>query len=232
MNMETNGKTLPNTGFNDIDFGSGIRQNDGILSVYWPDGVRLKLQKDWMYLLTIERDGYIFTRQRFKKLDHQLLIWVERFAKDISAGRYKTKKTEKEMILDIITKRNLVSFMNNTKWQELRVGMLNEMPFVPPYEYKTLFDDNNYILEEYVQHLIKNEGPNCFYSLDEESFNFLNYKAMEWLKVRPRFFMEDGGLLVKKKVWYDCEKEFIEILKKYSIPYELENGVYTIYGYR
>ena len=53
MNMETNGKTLPNTGFNDIDFGSGIRQNDGILSVYWPDGVRLKLQKDWMYLLTI-----------------------------------------------------------------------------------------------------------------------------------------------------------------------------------
>lgn len=55
---------------------------------------------------------------------------------------------------------------------------------------------------------------------------------IEWLKVRPCFFTEDGGQLAKKKVWYDCEKEFTEILKKYSIPSELQNGVYTIYGYK
>ena len=91
--METDGKTLPDISFNDIDFGSGIRQNDGMLSVLWPDGVCLKLQKDWAYSLTVERDGYIFTRQRFKKKDNQLLIWVERLAKDISNGRYKTKKS-------------------------------------------------------------------------------------------------------------------------------------------
>lgn len=230
--METDGTTIPDTSFNAVDFGSGKRQKDGILSVRWPDGVCLKIQKDWIYSLTIERDGYIFTRQRFKKNDKQLLIWVERMAKDISNGRYTTKKTEKEIILDIITKRNLASFMNNTKWRELRIGMRKELPFIPPYEYKTLFDDSNYISEDYVQYLIKNEGPNCFCSLDEESFNFLNYKAIEWLKVRPRFFTEEGGQLVKKKVWYDCEKEFTEILKKYSIPYELKNGVYTIYGYK
>ena len=43
--METDGKTLPDISFNDIDFGSGIRQNDGMLSVLWPDGVCLKLQR-------------------------------------------------------------------------------------------------------------------------------------------------------------------------------------------
>lgn len=96
--METDGTTIPDTSFNAVDFGSGKRQKDGILSVRWPDGVCLKIQKDWMYSLTIERDGYIFTRQRFKKNDKQLLIWVERMAKDISNGRYTTKKTEKEII--------------------------------------------------------------------------------------------------------------------------------------
>ena len=39
-----------------------------MLSVLWPDGVCLKIQKDWVYSLTVERDGYIFTRQRFKRM--------------------------------------------------------------------------------------------------------------------------------------------------------------------
>lgn len=232
MEMTNNREILPDTNFNDIDFGSGIRENDGILSVRWPDGVHLKLRKTWAYMLTIERDRYIFWHQIFKKNDTGLLIWVERLARDISNGRYTTKKTEKERIIDIITNRNLTSYMNSTKWRELRTGMLDELPFVPPYEYKTLFDESDYITKDYVQHLILNEGPSGFYSLDAESFNFLDYKAIEWLKVRPRFFTEEGGQLVKKKIWYDCEQEFTEILKKYSIPYEMQNGIYTIYGYK
>lgn len=92
--METDGTTIPDTSFNAVDFGSGKRQKDGILSVRWR-WCMLKIQKDWMYSLTIERDGYIFTRQRFKKNDKQLLIWVERMAKDISNGRYTTKKPKK-----------------------------------------------------------------------------------------------------------------------------------------
>lgn len=230
--MTTDREILSDTSFNDIDFGSGIRQNDGMLTVRWPDGVSLKLQKNWAYHLIIERDGYIFKHQIFRQNNTQILIWIKRFAKDISNGKYKTKKTEKERILEIIIKRNLSSYMNNTKWRELRTAMLDEMPFVPPYDYKTLFDDSDYISKDYVQHLIKNEGPSCFCSMDAESFNFLNYKAIEWLKVRPRFFTEEGGNLVKKNVWYDCEKEFVEILTKYSIPYEAQNGVYTIYGYK
>lgn len=122
--------------------------------------------------------------------------------------------------------------MNNTKWCTFRKAMLEEMPFEPPYDYKTLFDDSDYILRDYIQYLINNEGPSSFCSFDEESFNYLNYKAIEWVKIRPRFFTQEGGKLVKNNIWHDGEKEFVEILKKYKIPYELENGVYTIYGYK
>lgn len=102
--------------------------------------------------------------------------------------------------------------MNSTKWREFRTAMLYEMPFE--------------------QHLMRNEGPNSFCSFDEESFNFLHYKALEWVKVRPRFFSLEGGQLVKQKIWHDSEEKFIEILIKYTIPYEMENGVYTIFGYK
>lgn len=230
--MGTDRTTISNVCFDEVDFGNGVRQTDGILSVRWSDGVYLKLQNSWAYHLTIERDKYIFKHQIFRKKDDQLLLCVKRWAKDISDGRYKTKKTGRERIFDIIVKKNLTSYMNDTKWREFRTAMLKEMPFQPPYDYKTLFDDSDYISKSYVQHLIKNEGPNYFCSFDEESFNFLLYKAIEWVKVRPRFFTLEGGQLVKKKIWYDSENKFIEILRKYNIPYELENGVYTIYGYK
>lgn len=230
--MGADSLTMPDTFFDGVDFGSGVRQAGGILSVRWPGGVSLKLQSSWAYHLNIERDGCILKHQIFRKNDAQLLLWVKRWARDISDGRYNTKKTGSEQIFEIIATRNLTSYMNNTKWREFRTAMLHEMPFEPPYDYKTLFDDNDYISKDYVQHLINREGPASFSSFDEESFNFLNYKAIEWVKVRPRFFTQEGGHLVKRNIWYDCEKEFAEILRKYTIPHELEHGVYTIYGYK
>lgn len=230
--MVNDNTTMSDTFFAGVDFGNGIKQAEGILSVRWPDGVYLKVQKSWAYYLKIERNGCILMHQTFRKNDALLLLWVQRWAHDIADGRYKTKQTERERIADIIVRRNLTSYMNDTKWQEFRSAMFNAMPFQPPYDYKTLFDDSNYIAKNFVQHLINNEGPNSLCSFDPESFNFLNYKAIEWVKVRPRFFTQQGGHLVKKKVWYDCEQEFVEILRKYNIPYELANGVYTIYGYK
>lgn len=64
--MTNDSKTFADTRFKDIDFGSGIRQNDGMLTVRWTDGVYLKLRKTWAYSLTIERNGYIFRHQIFR----------------------------------------------------------------------------------------------------------------------------------------------------------------------
>ena len=227
-----NCKSLSDMCFDEIDFGDGVRQPEAILSVCWPGGVCLKLNNTWAYHLTIEREGSVFKHQSFRKKDEQILLCVKQWTKDICDGKYKSKKTEREQIYEIVTQRKLTSYMNSTKWREFRTAMLYEMPFEPPYDYKTLFDERDYISKDYVQYLIKNEGPHSFCSFDEESFNFLDYKSLEWVKVRPRFFSLEGGQLVKQQIWHDSEIEFVEVLNKYSISYELDNGVYTIYGYK
>ena len=38
--------------------------------------------------------------------------------------------------------RQLCSYMNDTKWNELRDAMLNEMPFQPAFTVKFIFDRN------------------------------------------------------------------------------------------
>lgn len=230
--MDEAQRVLSGEQFDEVDFGNGIRMLEGILSVRWPGGVCLKLSYTWAYHLTIERDGSSFKHQIFRKEDNQILNYVKRWVKDICNGRYSRKKTDQEQIQEVIIHRNLTSYMNNTKWKKFRNAMLKEMSFQPPYDYKTLYDESEYSAEGYMQYLMKNEGPHSFSSFDVESFNFVDYKSLELVKVRPRFFSLEGGILVKKQIWHDSEKEFVEILKKYNIPYELENGVYTIYGYK
>lgn len=127
-----------------------------------------------------------------------------------------------------IEKEQLVSFMNNTKWEEFRKAMLEEMPFPPPYIMKTIYeieDDS-----KYYTHFISDV--NYLGGYDEESFVWLQYYLIEWIKVRPRYYEVQGGRLAFKKITHDAEKEFVEILNKYYINYEKTNDLYVIYGYK
>lgn len=133
-----------------------------------------------------------------------------------------------EKLLKYINEHQLVSYMNNTKWNEFRNAMINEMPFQPPYIYKTLFEDED---GDYFSAL-DGDCEGCD-SYDEESFNFLIYCDIEWVKVKPRYYEKIGGQLAYRKVFHDAEKEFLEILHKYNIPYEKTGDcLYTIYGYK
>ncbi|MBD5088161.1 MAG: hypothetical protein HDT30_05020 [Clostridiales bacterium] len=49
-------------------------------------------------------------------------------------------KNLKAEAFKFVKQRNLCSYMNDTKWNELRYAMLNKMPFPPPYIIKTLFE--------------------------------------------------------------------------------------------
>lgn len=54
--------------------------------------------------------------------------------------------------------------------------------------------------------------------------------AVEWIKIRPRY-LKRRGRLIEPEIIY-AEKEFAEILAKYSIPFEEIDGAYYVYGYR
>ena len=133
-----------------------------------------------------------------------------------------------ENLLKYINENQLVSYMNNTKWNEFRNAMINEMPFEPPYIYKLVDEEET---GEYFSALeIDCCGCDAY---DEESFNFLVYDEIEWLKVKPEYYEREGGQLVCKKIFHNAEKEFLEIMKKYSIPYEkIGECLYIIYGYK
>ncbi len=133
--------------------------------------------------------------------------------------------TFKEKIRKIVQQRNLCSYMNDTKWRELQHAMVHEMPFPPPYEIKYLFENETKENQFYQDVPFLGEWENC-----EDGFDLDAAFAIEWVKVRPQY-LERQGKLIKPKV-IKADSQFVEILKKYSIPYEIENGTYCIYGYR
>ncbi len=135
----------------------------------------------------------------------------------------------KEQVRKIVERKNLCSYMNDTKWNELRMAMINDMPFLPPYILKFVFDD------EPIENASFYNNEKCMtdwhyvFAIDGQYFN--GSFAVEWIKIRPRLLKHRGKLVEPEVI--DAEDIFVEILKKYSIPYECEgDGVYCIYGYR
>lgn len=146
--------------------------------------------------------------------------------REIEDGKYQYKKTRREQIQEIVGRRRLTSFMNNTKWQEFCRAMVEEMPFPPPYIYKTLFERDEEVFCDFSR-----DVP-YLGAYDRESFAGYHYQMIEWVKIRPRYYDYEGGRLAGKYVYHEAEQELEEILARYSIPYEKEDGVYMIYGYK
>lgn len=109
--------------------------------------------------------------------------------------------------------------MNNTKWKEFIKAINEEMPVLIPCDYLTLFGS----------------GPFFTAGFDDEHLGY-KLKAIEWVKVKPKFYVSkhNGRLVEDDKELCDFEEEFLCLMDKYYIPYEYdsENEVYTIYGYK
>lgn len=135
----------------------------------------------------------------------------------------------KRRALSIVESRNLCSCMNDTKWGEFRRAMLKEMPFPPPYILKTIFEDEC-PQEKYFQKDVTWIGDWEEGFLYDEYLDAKEWFVIEWVKVRPRHLKSRGKLIEPECV--DAAGKFEEILEKCSIPYEENNGVYCIYGYR
>ena len=112
--------------------------------------------------------------------------------------------------------------MNATKWDELRNAMMNEMPFQPPYSVKFLTDEfadeaGGHPMDWHYAYSIDGVGFDCSY-------------AIEWLKIRPRYTKAKGALIPPEVI--SGEEELRSLLEKYNIPYEEQDGVYYVYGYK
>jgi hypothetical protein len=114
-----------------------------------------------------------------------------------------------------IAENQLSSCMNNTKWKELISEITLRDDFNPPVNIKYVFDSENNGLF----------SPVWWEEVERDGFNLI-----EWLEINP-IKSTHIGRLVKPKT--EDFSEFIENgLKKHSIPFELNDGIYKVYGYR
>lgn len=131
---------------------------------------------------------------------------------------------EKGKIRKIVAKKGLSPVMNDTKWLKLQ-NAIKQLPFPPPYIEKLIIDDKTYeeVKISDAPHWVGNWDP--FY---KEGMHL--FFTIEYIKVRP-CYAEFQGSLVNPKI-FDETDEFKQLLKEMHIPYEEEEGIFTIFGYK
>ena len=128
----------------------------------------------------------------------------------------------KRKVFNIIKQRNLCSYMNDTKWEELRYSMYYDMPFSPPYDIKYIDIDHS---------TGDDINKDMYFGGDwYEPFLLYGYVAIEWIKIKPVILKHRGCLIPPEVI--DETQELINILEEYNIPYTEENNIFTIYGYK
>jgi hypothetical protein len=130
----------------------------------------------------------------------------------------------KEQIRKVVVDRGLNPVMNDTKWLKLQCS-IEQLPFPPAYIEKLIHEDKSFdeIQIADAPQWLGNWSP--FY---QEGMSL--FFMIEYLIVRPRYTDHSGGLVAPKI--YDISSEFEARLKEMHIPYEEEQGTFTIYGYK
>ena len=127
------------------------RDNNLLYRVRWKDGLTLNLSYNWnCYWIFVEKDDSIFKSIRLDK-EKYVMEKLQNTITSIERGNFARQKSTTELVAKIVQERQLTSCMNNTKWDKFRHAMLEEMPFRPPYEIKTLFDEDDTFIQDFVQ---------------------------------------------------------------------------------
>lgn len=116
-----------------------------------------------------------------------------------------------------------IGVMNNTKWKELQNAMIQEMSFPPPYVLK-------YVTETESERHEFGEDVTWIGDWSDEAMCWGDYYLIEWIKIHPRYLEYQGKLIPKKMI--DETEQLKFILQKHSIPYEEDDGVFIVYGYK
>ncbi|MGY3791266.1 DUF6678 family protein [Aquimarina sp. 433] len=131
----------------------------------------------------------------------------------------------KEQVATIVTRKNLSSVMNDTKWLELQEGIAT-LPFPPAYNEKLIqWDKAQFTFHDFPSPP-KYQGD--WSSFWEEGLPL--FFTIEWLEIRGTHQIPQGRLVSPKIL--DETEEIHQLLHKLNIPFEQEKDVFTIYGYK
>ena len=117
-----------------------------------------------------------------------------------------------------VERRGLASFMNATKWRELRGAVLDELPFPPLFQMQPVLGPRH---EPHPPQVMNFYGG---WDCDLEPF-----WHVEWIQVRPRYERGRGALIAP--VIEDCSDQFRAMLDRLNIPFAERDGDFWIYGY-
>lgn len=200
---------------------------------YWKGDFDVSWKGDFHFIVVeslFRRGGHYYVDKNkqsvsptywFNKIDNELLKKMQRMIDEIDSGKYRNKKTLTEKIHSLVEQKGLVSYMNNTKWNELFNAINENIPYID-LQYKTIFDD---------------ESPDVYWELyGDEEIEHMNFGQIEWLKIKPtKTEYTHIGMLVSPQIrTYDKYDEILKILHQYNISYEYDETeqVFVIYGYK
>ena len=206
-------------------------ENDGeywksVLDIRWKGDIHFTVTKALfrrgLAVYCVMRDGQLLSPQYYAaKPDDTLLRAMQHIIDDIESGKYNNKKTLKEKIRELISERELVSYMNNTKWREF-LGALREKAPDNCLQYKTVFEE---------------EAPAEYRDIfSDEELEHMELSQIEWLKIKSTLteYEHIGALLPPKVRTHDKKEELLQIMREYNIPYEYDEDEQTfiVYGYK
>ena len=128
-------------------------------------------------------------------------------------------QTHQEKVRAEVARRGLVSLMNETRWRELREGVLAGLAFPPPFQRKDVLapEPEPAGFEEDIPYW------------GDWSDGILPFYSIEWIRVRARPLHQRSFLLMPEAL--NVETDFRELLVRHRIPWQESAGSIWIYGY-
>ncbi len=138
----------------------------------------------------------------------------------------------KQKVLQEVEHRGLTSIMNDTRWEKLKVGVYQQLPFPPAFQVKNILSPEPSPVQFEEDVTYHGDWLTILGDLsDDAQFCDWQHPAfdVEWIRVKPRCLEHRGQLVADELV--DIEEPFVALLKECRIPYVCKEGDYWIYGY-
>ena len=127
---------------------------------------------------------------------------------------------QKQRVRDILAQRSLGSYMNDTKWRELCLGM-RALAFPPAYQSKSVFEDLPCPVN--LPHAPDYIGD---WACTPEASLGLH---IEWLRIAPRYSQHRGRLVAPDIV--DCSDEVLALMSRLCLPFVEQDGFFMLLGH-